>query len=400
MMMCRPLLTAVFCLCALPAFAQEAPPPGAPPTGPMKMIRIGVLTDMSGNMAFASGKGSVEAAQMAVDDFYAKQPKMPPAVLLTADYQSRLDLARHISDDWLDKQQVNAIVDVPSSSIAAHLQDIMRARGVLLSSCPAKDNMCAPTSLSWLYGQDVLNKNIIHALLLENKKNWFVVSSDDAYSQNMANSAKKQIESFGGKVIGEAQLPRRLTGMETVLAQVRPDATDVIFMAFDRHDQMFLMKRWPEFKKPLPPFVFSAIFLSDMERLPAAIPTFYSIAPFYWNQDEATRAWSEQFASHNQGSMPTGIHAAVYSEVTHYLKTIQDNGLQPPAQLLTSMKSEALDTRLFGPSRIRADGVLMHHLHLLMTKPVAARASRWDVFNVVRTLAPNDVILPAEAKCE
>lgn len=365
-------------------------------------IRIGVLTDMTGNVAVAAGKGSVEAAQMAIDDFKARTPGAHPVELISADYQSRPDLARHISEDWITRQDVDVVVDVPNATITARLQDFFKSSDrLMLTSCPliSPQSSCEAQGLSWLYSLDVLANNLARALVLENKKNWFIISSDDPYSRNLAAVAQKQLIALGGKVTGEAELNRRMVGLDMVLQQVKPDKTDIIFLAFDRHDLLHMLKSWPADAAKVP-LAISAIYTSDVRAMTKDTPPIYTLSSFYWDQDAPTRKWSEEFARRSQGNMPSNIHASVYSSVKLYLQAVQALGQQHSAQLLQYMKTHPLLDGPFGASRIRPDGVVVHRMLLMRSKPVEARTTQWDNFTIVRTLSPQELLLPEEADCK
>ena len=80
------------------------------------VVKIGVLTDLSGPAATATGPGSVAAAQMAVEDFGGKVLGKPIEVV-SADHQNKPDIGSAIARNWYEEQHVDAILDVPTSSI-------------------------------------------------------------------------------------------------------------------------------------------------------------------------------------------------------------------------------------------------------------------------------------------
>src|SRR6202007_3077912 len=64
-------------------------------------VKIGVLTDMSSVYADGAGKGSVEAARMAIED--AGDVLGAPAELVSADHQKKPDIATGIARQWYDR---------------------------------------------------------------------------------------------------------------------------------------------------------------------------------------------------------------------------------------------------------------------------------------------------------
>ena len=86
-----------------------------------------MLNDRSGIYADLSGEGSVVAARMAVEDFDADDKGMNVEII-SADHQNKPDVGSNIARQWYDVQGVNAILDVPTSSVALAVADITAER--------------------------------------------------------------------------------------------------------------------------------------------------------------------------------------------------------------------------------------------------------------------------------
>lgn len=370
-------------------------------------VRIGVLTDMSGSMAASAGIGSVEAAQMAVDDAGGALAGKP-IIVINADYRNRGDLAKEISQQWIDRQQMDVVVDVPNAAIATRLQPIFREKNrLLLSTCPSRDDVrggaCSGGGLSWLYDRDTLVRNLVAALIAEKRKRWFILSDDEAHNLAFVKNVKAQLKALGGEAVGEAELGARLQGVALALEHATSTKADVLFLALERPDLIHLMRHWPA-GTPSMPLALAGLSLGDVRALSHENPPpFFTTAPFYWAQDEATRNWAEAFARRARGQYPGDIHAGVYSSVRHYLasrKALGADGADSAEALLAHMREHPLNDPLFGPSRMRGDGLMLHRLHLLQLKPDNERQGPWDFFRIVRTLAPPELLLPQEIVCE
>ena len=83
---------------------------------PDRPFRLGVLTDMNGIFSDATGRGSLAAAQMAVDEFGGKVLGRPVEVI-SGDHQNKPDIGANIARQWYDVENVDVILDVPVSSI-------------------------------------------------------------------------------------------------------------------------------------------------------------------------------------------------------------------------------------------------------------------------------------------
>ena len=119
-------------MCSATAVAQEKISDG--------VVKIGVLTDMSGLYSDITGPGSVVAAQMAVEDFGAKQKGMKVEIV-SADHQNKPDVGTNIARTWIDVDKVDVIVDVPTSSVALAISEVVREKNkvFLVSGAAASD---------------------------------------------------------------------------------------------------------------------------------------------------------------------------------------------------------------------------------------------------------------------
>jgi branched-chain amino acid transport system substrate-binding protein len=367
------------------------------------VVRIGVLTDLSGSMADAAGQGSVSAAQMAMED--ASRFFQRPIAVISADYQSRGDLAQHISEDWINRQNVDMVVDVPNPIIASRLQELFQTKKkVLISSMPRRaddESVCGMNGLFWLYDRETLINNLVRGLIAERKQRWFILGNDSPQGMSRAALVKNSLQQYGGEVVGEAYLGPRMSGITTILNQVKPSQADVLYLAMERPDIMHILRRWPADLPPDgPALAFGTMPFSDMYELQERnLPPFYVATSFYWNQNETARAFSNRFAERNHGLMPTAIHASVYSAVTHYLHGVAATDSKDARTVLAHMKASPLQDNFFSNSRIRADGIVLHKIYLLLSKPAAERDGNSDFFKIVKTISGPDLMPPAEPHC-
>ena len=93
-------------------------------------IRIGVLTDLSGIYAAPTGPGSVFAARQAAADFVAAHAahKGRKIEVVAGDHQNKPDVGAGIANRWTDNEKVDVIVDVPTSSVAFVVNDIVKSK--------------------------------------------------------------------------------------------------------------------------------------------------------------------------------------------------------------------------------------------------------------------------------
>src|SRR5258706_12281839 len=93
---------------------------GATALAQNKAVKIGVLDDMSGPYAENTGPGDVAAAKFAIADF-GGSVRGKPIELVSADFQSKVDVGVSIAKRWWDDENVELVVGIPNSAIAIAL---------------------------------------------------------------------------------------------------------------------------------------------------------------------------------------------------------------------------------------------------------------------------------------
>lgn len=90
-------------------------------------LKLGVLNDLAGSFADLGGRGSVLAAQMAIDDA-GGEVFGRPIVIISADSQNKPDVATGITRQWFDVEKFEAIIDPLLSNVALAVIDLARDR--------------------------------------------------------------------------------------------------------------------------------------------------------------------------------------------------------------------------------------------------------------------------------
>src|ERR1700743_1572191 len=88
-------------------------------------VKIGVLTDLNGPFATPTGKGSVEAAKMAVEDF-VRTVLGKPIVVIAGDHKNKPDVAVALARQWFERDGVDVIADLVGSAVALAVDDLAR----------------------------------------------------------------------------------------------------------------------------------------------------------------------------------------------------------------------------------------------------------------------------------
>ncbi len=313
------------------------------------VVKIGVLTDQSGNFSSLSGTGSVLAAEMAVAD-YGGVVAGKPIQVINADHQNKTDVGLQIARRWFDVDGVDAIVDVPNSAIVLGVQDIAKERNrVLLVSGGGTADLtgkaCSPVGIHWTWDTYSFAVGSARALLEQGNDTWFFLTADFAFGAAMQRDATKVIEAGGGKVLGAVKHPLQSADFSSFLLQAQSSGAKIVALANGGSDTINSIKQAAEFglTERGQKLAALAIYITDVHAigLKGAQGLVLTTA-FYWDRDDETRAWSRRFFARH-GAMPTQAQAGVYSAVMHYLKAIAATGTDEARAVVTRMKAMPVD---------------------------------------------------------
>ncbi|GIK80458.1 MAG: ABC transporter substrate-binding protein [Pseudorhodoplanes sp.] len=372
------------------------------------MIKIGVLNDMSGTYADLAGPGSVVAAQMAVEDFGAAAKGMKVEIV-GADHQNKPDIGSNVVRQWIDRDQVDVIVDVPTSSVALAVNEIVREKNkVFLISGAAASNLtgdkCSPNTVHWTYDTWSLANGTGNAIVKTGGKTWFFLTADYAFGHALERDTAAVVEKNGGKVLGKVRHPFPATDFSSFLLQAQSSKAQIIGLANAGADTTNAIKQAAEFGivKGGQNLAALLIFLTDIKAL--GLQTAQGLVfteAWYWDMNDANRDFAKKFSERNKGIYPSMVHAGVYSAVMHYLKAVQAAKADADGKVVVAkMKELPTDDKLFGKGTIRADGRKIHPMYLFEVKKPEESKGPWDLYKVRATIPAAEAFRPiAEGGC-
>ena len=371
-------------------------------------IRIGVLNDMSGTYADLSGRGSLIAARMAVDDFGAAAKGMKVEIV-GADHQNKPDIGSNIVRKWIDTGKVDVIVDVPTSSVALAVNEIVRDKNkVFLVTGAATSDLtgakCTPNTIHWTYDTWALANGTGQAIVKTGGDTWFFLTANYAFGLALERDTAAVVVKNGGKVLGHARHPFPATDFSSFLLQAQASKAKIIGLANAGADTVNSIKQASEFGIVRGGQKLAALlaFITDVHALGLqASQGLIMTEAWYWDLNDANREFAKKFAPQNKGIYPTMVHAGVYSAVTHYLKAVE--ALQSDADgktVVAKMKELPTDDKLFGKGTVRADGRKIHPMYLLEVKTPTESKGPWDYFKVRATIPADEAFRPlSEGGC-
>ena len=365
-------------------------------------IKIGVMNDMSGLYSDISGRGSVVAARMAVEDFGAAAKELMVEIL-GADHQNKPDVGANIVRTWIDVDKVDVIVDVPTSSIALAVTEIVREKNkvFLVSGAAASDltgPKCSPNTVHWTYDTWATANGTGKAMVKTGGNTWFFITADYAFGHALERDTSAIVEANGGKVVGRVRHPFPGTDFSSFILQAQASKAKVIGLANAGGDTVNSIKQASEFglTQGGQNLAGLLVFINDVHAL--GLKTAHGLVlteAFYWDRTEDSRTFAKRFAPHSKNNMPSMVQAGVYSAVTHYLKAVE--ALKSDADgkaVVARMKATETDDPLFGKGTIRTDGRKIHDMFLYEVKKPDKSKTTWDYYKLRATIPAAEAFRP------
>jgi branched-chain amino acid transport system substrate-binding protein len=365
-------------------------------------VKIGVLTDMSSLYADDTGPGSVAAAKLAIQDFDPAAHGMN-VDLVVADHQNKPDVGASIARQWFDVDHVDMIVDVPNSAVALAVSDVTRQKNkVFLVSGAAISDLtgpkCSPNTIHWTYDTWMLANGTGKSVVKTGGKTWFFITADYAFGHALQRDTSAVVEANGGKVLGSVNVPLNNQDFSSFLLQAQQSKAQIIGLANAGGDTINSIKQGAEFGITAGGQHFAGllVFLPDVEAL--GLKTAQGLVlteTFYWDMNDATRAWTKRWQASRPGKFPSMNQAGVYSATLHYLKAVA--ALKSAADgkaVVAEMKKLPTDDPLFGKGMIRADGRKIHPAYLFQVKSPAESKYPGDDYILKATIPANEAFRP------
>jgi len=367
------------------------------------VVKIGVLNDQSGLYSDISGQGSVIAARMAVEDFLKTHKGMKVEVVF-ADHQNKPDVGSNIARGWYDTDGVDAIADVPTSSVALAVNEVTREKNkVFLVSGAASSDITgpkgSPNTVHWTYDTWALANGTGKAIVKTGGDTWFFLTSDYAFGHALERDTMAVVKENGGKVLGAVRHPLNNSDFSSFLLQAQSSKAKIIGLANAGGDTINSIKQAAEFGivaggQNLAGLL---VFITDVHSL--GLKTAQGLIlteAFYWDRNDESRAFSKRFSAQSKGgAQPSMVQAGVYGAVLHYLKAVA--ALKSDANgkaVVDEMKKLPTDDPLFGKGTIRADGRKLHDMYLFQVKSPAESKGPYDYYKLRATIPAAEAFRP------
>jgi branched-chain amino acid transport system substrate-binding protein len=373
-------------------------------------IKLGVLNDGSGLYRDLTGPGSAQAVRQAISEFGARGFTVE---VLYADHQNKPDVGATITRQWIDRDGVDVIVDVPTSSVALAVNQIVREKNkVFLCSGAATSDLtgaqCSPNTVHWTYDTWMLARSTGGAMVRAGGDSWFFITADYAFGHALERDTSNFVRNAGGRVVGQVRTPfPGTTDFSSFLVQAQSSRAKVIGLANAGGDTINSIKQAGEFGITRRGVKLAGllVFVTDIHAL--GLQTAQGLVlteTFYWDLNDRTRALTQRLGAMPGNVKPTMIHAGCYAAVLHYLKAADAMGIAAAkasgAEAVARMKAMPTDDDGFGQGSIRADGRKLHPSYLFEVKAPGESRGAWDYYKLLGTTAAEDAFRPlAEGGC-
>jgi branched-chain amino acid transport system substrate-binding protein len=359
------------------------------------VVKIGVLNDQSGLYADLAGPGSVVAARMAVEDFGGTVLGKPVEIVV-ADHQNKADIGAAIARQWFDVDKVDMAIDFANSSVALAVEQLAKDRNRIaiataVGTTDFTGKACTPNEASWLYDSYALTTSLAREVTKQGRDTWFFVTVDYAFGHSLEADTTKAVLAAGGKVLGGVRHPLNNADFSSYLLQAKASGAKVVALANGGGDMINATKQAHEFGlvEGGQSLVSLLVFITDVHSLGLqAAQGLTFVTGFYWDRNDESRAFAKRFEARHK-SMPTMVHASVYSAVRHYLRAIAAAGTDEAKAVLAKMRELPVDDFYARGARLRRDGRLVHDMYLAQVKKPSESKGPWDYYKILGTI-PGD----------
>lgn len=380
---------------AMPVLAQDNRP-----------IRIGVLTDVSGQFSHEAGDGAIAAVKMAVEDFGGKVLERSLEVVV-ADHQNKPEVAVSTAREWYESQDVTMINNLINSGIALAVTQVAKDEDKIAivngsGSSRLTNDSCTPNSIHYSYDTYALANGTANQLISQGLKNWFFLTADYAFGHALEADATQIVNAGGGEVSGAVRYPIETSDHSAFMLQAQASPAQVAALAGSGTTFVNAVKSASEFGLASSGKTVAGllVWLTDVHSLGLETAQGMILTnAFYWDRDDETRAFAKKFEQ-RVGRPPHMGDAGDYSSTMHYLKAVQAAGTVDTQQVMAKMREMPVNDFFAKDGKIREDGRMVHDMYVYQVKTPAESQGEWDLLKLVSTIPGDKAFRPlSESEC-
>ncbi len=364
------------------------------------VVKIGVLTDMSGTYSDLAGQGTVVATKMAIDDFMANEKPNFKIEMVQADHQNKADIASNKAREWFERDGVDVASELVTTSVALAVMKVAKEKDKIAlvngtASATITNKECNDVTIHYTYDTYALANGTASALTKQGGKTWFFLTADYAFGKSLESEAAKVVTANGGKVLGSVNHPFPGTDFSSFLLKAQQSGAQVVGLANAGSDTTNAIKQAAEFGiTPKQTLAGLLMFITDVHSLGLkATQGMYLTTGFYWDRNDDTRAWSRRFFE-KQRKMPTMVQAGQYSSVYNYLKAVKAVNSDDTKKVMDYMKKTPINDFFAKNGRIQPNGRMVHDMYLAQVKKPEEAKYPWDYYTIKATIPADQAFTP------
>ena len=370
------------------------------------VVKIGILNDQSGVYADFGGKWSYEAARMAAEDAGGKVLDKPVQVV-TADHQNKPDIASNIARQWYDTEQVDAIMELTTSSVALAVQGLSRDKKKInivtgAATTDLTGKQCSPYGFHWAYDTRALAVGTGGALVGQGGDTWYFLTADYAFGYSLESETANYVKSKGGQVVGAVRHPLAATDYSSFLLQAQSSGAKVIGMANAGLDTANTIKQAAEFGIVQGGQRLAALLFTLAEVNGLGLQSAQGLVlteGWYWDQSDENRAFAEKFEKRT-GRKPNMIQVGTYSAVSQYLKAIEKAGTDETEAVAKALHEMPVQDVFAKNGKVLENGRMVYDMYLFEVKKPSESKGPWDLYKQLAKVPGDEAFAKAaESGC-
>ncbi|MEG0002727.1 MAG: ABC transporter substrate-binding protein [Comamonas sp.] len=370
------------------------------------VVRIGVLTDISGPFMDNVGRGSIAATEIAIEEFGGKVLGYP-IEMVSADHQNKADIASTKTREWFDRDKVDTVTELGNSAVALAAMRIAQEKNRMSMVTGAgavriSDEDCTANNVHWVYDTYALANVGTRSLVKRGVKTWYYLTADYAFGHSLEADGRKFIEEAGGQVLGASRYPFPGNDFASYILKAKESKANAVAIATAGLDLQNAIKQGREFGLGAGGQASVALLMSIMDVHGLGLRNAGGMMfaeTFYWDLDDASRQFAERFFK-KMKKMPTALQAGQYSAVRTYLKAVEQARSDEVGAVIQAMKGMQINDAFARNGVLRADGKMVHDMYLVQVKTPAESKKPWDYYKIVETVAGKDAFAGlSDSKC-
>ena len=369
------------------------------------VIKIGLITDLSGTYSDIDGNGGAEAVRMAIADA-GGTINGKKVEFVVADHQNKADIAASKAREWFDREGVDMLIGGTNSGTSLAMAKVAAEKKKVFISIGAgsarlTNEECTPYTVHYAYDTIALARGTGSTIVKQGGKSWYFLTADYAFGQSLEKDTSDVIKANGGTVLGSAKHPLAASDFSSFLLQAQASKAQILGMANAGGDTINAVKAANEFgiTKSMK-LAGLLVFINDIHSLGLKVTQgMYVTDGWYWDQNDQTRAWSKRYFA-KMKKEPSMLQAADYSAATNYLAAVKAVGGDDADKVMAQLKKTPINDMFAKGGVIRPDGRMVHDMYLMQVKTPAESKYPWDYYKVVATIpGAQAYATKAESKC-